>query len=92
MTWLSAKATAWSPALTNGVDLKMYRCQHRSSKAEPRCEQMAAAESAGELPQLWTGAWDPHDAHRFLAAGGNNVQARAASLSCALYQVFFVVA
>jgi hypothetical protein len=37
---------------------------------------MAAAESAGELPQLWAGAWDPHDAHRFVTAGGNHLQAR----------------
>jgi len=41
--------------------------------------QMAAAESAGELPQLWAGAWDPHDANRFVTAGGNHLQARLQS-------------
>ena len=38
---------------------------------------MSGAESAGELPQLWAGAWDPHDANRFVSAGGNHIQARS---------------
>ena len=39
--------------------------------------QMTGAESAGELPQLWAGAWDPHDPNRFITAGGNHIQVRA---------------
>ena len=41
-------------------------------------EQMTGAESAGELPQLWAGTWDPHDANRFITGGGNHIQVRAA--------------
>lgn len=50
---------------------------------------MTGAESAGELPQLWAGTWDPHDPNRFITAGGNHIQVCAeqhaqASAPCAL--------
>ena len=36
--------------------------------------QMVSDAGAGDLHQLWTAAWDPHDHSRLLAAGGSNIQ------------------
>ena len=49
---------------------------------------MTGAESAGELPQLWAGAWDPHDPNRFITAGGNHIQVRAGQHAQALQSMY----
>lgn len=36
--------------------------------------QMVSDAGSGDLHQLWTAAWDPHDHSRLLTAGGSNIQ------------------
>lgn len=36
--------------------------------------QMVSDAGVGDLHQLWTAIWDPHDHSRLLTAGGSNIQ------------------
>ncbi|KAK9815701.1 hypothetical protein WJX72_008294 [[Myrmecia] bisecta] len=67
------RAVIWhplaEPALLSIEEGRLRKWALRDAGAE-----MVADASAGDLYQLWGGAWDPHDTNRLCTAGGNNIQ------------------
>ncbi|KAK9836359.1 hypothetical protein WJX81_008394 [Elliptochloris bilobata] len=69
----AVREAAWHAAEPDAL-VSLDEGNLRSWRLRDGAAQMTGAESAGELPQLWAGTWDPHDAHRFITAGGNHIQ------------------